>query len=76
MVIVQNTTANNPFVNHTGKVVNSYWLADQWNGRRALRHVRIHKGTMKDYDFAIPSAQNPKLLDGDLAFLEKIHETF
>ena len=55
-----------PFVNHKGKYVNSYWLADQWDERSVLGHVQIHKGKMKGDDPEIDTAQTP------LALLKKI----
>ena len=59
-----------PFVNHSGKDVNSDWLEVIW------RRVRIHRRKTKDDDPAISTAQNPKHLDGVLALSRENSEDF
>ena len=65
-----------PFVDNSAKDVNSDWLADQWDERSVLGHVRIHKRKMKEDDPANATAQNPKHLDGGIALLKKFRKTF
>ena len=63
-------------MNEKGKDVNSDWLADQWDERSVLGHVRINKGKMKADDPQIDTAQTPKRFDWRLALQGKIQKTF
>lgn len=58
------------FVTRNGEDVKSDWLANQWNMRRSLGHVRIHKEKMKDEDPEIATEI------GGLALMEKTRKTF
>ena len=60
------------FINHKGKDVNSYWLADQRDERSVLGHAQIHKGTMEGDYPEIDTAQTSKCFNGHLTLVEKI----
>ena len=64
------------FANHKVKVVNSDWLADQWDGRSVLGHTQFHKGRVKDDYAEIDTAQIPKHFERRLTPLEQIRKTF
>ena len=63
-------------MNHKGNDVNSDWLADQWDERSILGHVRINKERMKGDDPEIDTAPTPKRFDGRLALQEIMRKTF